>query len=526
MAEIKRANGRDVVDYMARDASSLLDAMRARIPDKLPEWRDYASEADFGNVLLELFAHMGDILSYYQDRVANESFLGTARTRRSIIQHLRLIGYKLATAAPAATTLTLTVPATCEETVTIRQGDALATKSQEDRPSVRFEYTRRHPLTIDWKKVKDTDPDTGRKRVADIPIEEGRLVKEEILGTSDGSANQQFTLAHPGLILRPVGGGRPVHRDILLVTEEQGTIQAWTLQDSLAFSRADQADYVIEIDEHDRATVIFGDGAFGAIPTNKALIKVTYRVGGGSHGNVAADTIQTIVDAPQLTLVGAEVTNPDPATGGEERESIEHAVLHAPKLFRSLRRAVTAGDYEVLARAFPGVGKVRAEAAGWYNVNLFVAPAEGEYVSDVLKADLLACFEDKRPITTELRIFDVEYVEVYVTAEIGVEPYYEPDAVEARVREAAGHLLDFDVVDFGDTLYLSKFYEEIEDVPGVAHVTIDEFRSQTQTEDKQASEGKEEKKEGRIELGVNQIPVKPEDAAYAGGIRVLREQEI
>ncbi|NIN94975.1 MAG: t4-like baseplate wedge, partial [Anaerolineae bacterium] len=57
---------------------SLLRSMWELIPEKLPEWTDYESEADFGNVLLQLFAHMGDILSYYQDRVANESFLGTA----------------------------------------------------------------------------------------------------------------------------------------------------------------------------------------------------------------------------------------------------------------------------------------------------------------------------------------------------------------------------------------------------------------------------------------------------------------
>src|SRR5260370_28445483 len=105
MAEINRADGRPVIDYMARDYESLLRAMRERIPQKLPEWRDYASEADFGNVLLELFAHVGDILSFYQDRVANESFLGTARTRRSVIEHLRLIGYELGTAAPPAAAL-------------------------------------------------------------------------------------------------------------------------------------------------------------------------------------------------------------------------------------------------------------------------------------------------------------------------------------------------------------------------------------------------------------------------------------
>ena len=93
MAELKSVNGHTTIDYMARDYDSILQAMRALIPEKLPEWTDFASPADFGNVLLQLFAHMGDILSYYQDRVANESFLGTAQQRRSVIQHLRLIGY-------------------------------------------------------------------------------------------------------------------------------------------------------------------------------------------------------------------------------------------------------------------------------------------------------------------------------------------------------------------------------------------------------------------------------------------------
>ena len=99
MADLQKVDGQTVIDYMARDYDSLLLAMREMIPTKLPEWKDYESPADFGNVLLQLFAHMGDILSYYQDRLANESFLGTAQTRYSIIHHLRLIGYRLATAA-------------------------------------------------------------------------------------------------------------------------------------------------------------------------------------------------------------------------------------------------------------------------------------------------------------------------------------------------------------------------------------------------------------------------------------------
>src|SRR5262245_33970929 len=204
MAELKSVNGHPTIDYMARDYDSILQAMRTLIPEKLPEWTDFESPADFGNVLLQLFAHMGDILSYYQDRVANESFLGTAQERRSVIQHLRLIGYRLSTAAPASAVLTLTVPATCTDVITIRQGDAFATKSQKDKPSVRFEYTRAQPLTIDCRTL-DIDQVSKRKFFDRLPVEEGRLVREEILGVSDGTPNQRFALAHAGLILRALG---------------------------------------------------------------------------------------------------------------------------------------------------------------------------------------------------------------------------------------------------------------------------------------------------------------------------------
>src|SRR5262247_49154 len=168
MAEIKRVNGRPTIDYMARDYDSLLQAMRALIPEKLPEWTDYESQADFGNVLLQLFAHMGDILSYYQDRVANESFLGTAQQRRSVIHHLRLIGYQLSTAAPASATLTLTVPAACTDVITINRGDAFATRPQSGAQPVRFEYTREQPLRIDCG-VLPTDAVTNRKFFDGIP---------------------------------------------------------------------------------------------------------------------------------------------------------------------------------------------------------------------------------------------------------------------------------------------------------------------------------------------------------------------
>ncbi|MFI2508900.1 baseplate J/gp47 family protein [Streptomyces sp. NPDC018972] len=523
--KITEAGGQPFIDYTARDYESLLGAMRERIPQKLPEWRDFTNEADFGNVLLELFAHMGDILSYYQDRVANESFLRTARTRRSVIEHLRLIGYELSTAAPATTALALAVPAEVKEKVRVNPGDAFATSSTRDRPGLRFEYVDEAPITIDFSKV-EVDPGT-RMRVfgavqGGIPVKEGRQVRDELLGVSDGTPNQRFALVHARPILRPSDSTPPV-QDLRLRTRLLGEATDWTRRDTLAFSKPGTPDYVVEIDAEDRATVVFGDGRgedgavengrFGTIPTRGAEIRATYRVGGGRAGNVPPHAITTIIGAPQLVRLGAKVFNPLPATGGAEREGVAQAVRRAPAVFRSLRRAVTAADYEALALGFNGVGKVRAVATGWNRVWLYVAPQGGGNVSDVLEADLLGYFEDKRMISQIVEIKDVTYVPIHVTAEIGIESFYVPSEVVAAVQRTAAELLSFDRVDFGDTVHLSRFYDRIQDVPGVVFVNITEFR-------RGDTPGPLIAEHGTIELGPHEVPRVPVAPGYETGLKV------
>lgn len=512
MKEIKNITGQPVIDYMARDAESFLRSMQSLILEKLPEWKESQSQADFGNVLLQLFAHMGDILSYYQDRVANESFLGTAQSRHSIIHHLKLIGYRLATAAPASASLSIRFSENCNEVVALRRGDAFATKSLKDRPSVRFEYTGAD-LNIDCSTLEvKSDSDNKKYKEQIINVEEGRLIKEDVLGVSTGLPNQRFPLSYPRLILRSLGAAPQGRADVSLLTELGAITEPWNLQESLAFSREEQHDFTFEIDENDQATIIFGDGIFGAIPPAGAVIKVEYRVGGGLQGNVPAKSLTTIVDAPALALTGAKVNNPAAATGGADREGVSRAVQHAPKVFRSLKRAVTAEDYEALALDYNGVGKVRAEAGGLNTVTLYVAPQGGGKVSDLLKANLLTYFEDKRPLSTLVEIEDVDYVTIYVTAEIDVKSYYSQADVSEQVVQAAAKLLAFDKVDFAEKIYLSKFYEAIEALEGVEYVTIREFRRDGVPGDDDDA--------GKIVLRVNEIPRPPTESKYANSIFV------
>jgi predicted phage baseplate assembly protein len=83
-----------VIDYMAKDFASFRRLMLDRLSAIMPTWKA-RNPADLGIVLVELLAYVGDHLSYFQDAVATESYLGTARKRISVKRHARLLDYFL-----------------------------------------------------------------------------------------------------------------------------------------------------------------------------------------------------------------------------------------------------------------------------------------------------------------------------------------------------------------------------------------------------------------------------------------------
>ncbi|HEU4390615.1 MAG TPA: baseplate J/gp47 family protein [Blastocatellia bacterium] len=531
MATINVRDKRQVIDYLARDYNSFRQALIDLIPAKLPEWTD-RSESSFGIVLIELFAYMADILSYYQDRLANEAFLTTAQERRSVINHLRLIGYELAPAAPAAARLSLVVANNVTRQLEVRRGDQFSTPGSKQRPSVTFEYTGERPLVIDLstsRTVPARKPDgsvlPGFKEVSGvIPVREGRSIVAEVLGVSDGSPNQRFTLAQqrvlPDTLEVVVETNPPTpawrKRKSLIFSRRAFTPEQLAalehqerIGSTLAFSRSADRDYATEIDENDVTTVIFGDGQYGLIPPSGSRVLASYRVGGGQIGNVGAGQITVIAKAPQLQLLGAKVVNREPASGGAERESIEQAINFAPTVFTSMQRAVTAGDYVAQAKLFPGVSKARAEATNWNTIKLFIAPAgSGEPPSDILKRDLLAYFEDKRMLTSFIQIESPDYVRIAVAADIIAAPFFQNEDVRGTAEKAIRDLFDFEAVDFKQSLYLSKIYEALERLDGVDSVFVRRFNiAESGAANETVPLDEDIAPNGLIQMGENQITV-------------------
>ncbi|MFI2346420.1 putative baseplate assembly protein [Streptomyces sp. NPDC019443] len=82
------------IDYLAKDYASFRRLILDRLSLVLPEWRE-RHIPDLGIVLTELLAHVGDHLSYYQDSVATEAYLATARQRISVRRHAKLVDYSV-----------------------------------------------------------------------------------------------------------------------------------------------------------------------------------------------------------------------------------------------------------------------------------------------------------------------------------------------------------------------------------------------------------------------------------------------
>ena len=80
------------LNYLAKDYPGFRQLMLDRLSTLMPEWRE-RNPADLQMMLVELLAHVGDSLSYYQDAVATEAYLGTARQRISVRRHARLLDY-------------------------------------------------------------------------------------------------------------------------------------------------------------------------------------------------------------------------------------------------------------------------------------------------------------------------------------------------------------------------------------------------------------------------------------------------
>lgn len=477
------------VDYTSRDFQSLLADLQNSIPTFLPEWTS-TSPSDFGIALLELFAYVGDIENYYIDRVANEAFLATAQQRSSVLNLAYLIDYAPNDSSAATTTLTLTL-APNTPSFSLPAGSQFSTTSTTTQTPIIFELSSSHtvPANATTSSVQVTATTEGGTSTP-FTVVHGVTFSQEAVGNSTGNAGQSFALYHTGVLIPSVD---------VFVDEGLGAKQ-WAQVGNLSDYGPYDAVYVVAEDANGVVYVIFGDSVNGRIPNSAATITATYRVGGGTVGNVGAGQVN--VNMTGISYITG-VTNSGPATGGGDPETVAQIQVNAPKSITAAGRCVSEQDYASVALQVPGVSKAAAVASATsVSVNLYIHPNGGPFKATDLTSDVNALapsltwggpgrqsaggasgyLDGRKQIGTSVVVLPpqvggttVGYVQIVLAVTVQVLPTYLQIQVQQDVQTAINALFDFGSMDFGQRLTLSSVYHAIQAVPGVDYINVTSF---------------------------------------------------
>jgi hypothetical protein len=264
--------------------------------------------------------------------------------------------------------------------------------------------------------------------------------------------------------------------------------------DPVRYRVIDAAEGMVDYDGDDGETIRFGDGVFGAIPADEALFEVTYRSGGGSRGNVAAEAVNRVDPTNPLGLQVVSVRNPGPASGGRDAESADQVRERAPQEFRSQQyRAVRSEDYEKAAMTLPWVqraGTTFRWTGSWLTVFTSVDPKSSESVPPDRAAELTDLLNRQRLAGYE----SFAVAPMYASLDLAVTVCARPDAFRGDVTQGILSALDAmnhvdgttgffhpDRFTFGVALERSAIEAAVQEVPGVDGVIEVRYRRRGHT---------------------------------------------
>ena len=356
-----------------------------------------------------------------------------------------------------------------------------------------------------WLRCRVVDAEEGQPAYSSSPnitrlsastiggtarVSHGEVVEEEIVGFSDGLAGQRFSLKH-----RPVV---PTGQAVVVQVATDDGWQDWICVSSFGESGPDDRNFVLDAVAGEIAfgpAIREADGSlhrYGAVPPKGAAVRIPlYRSGGGRRGNVARGAISVLKSSiPYVT----RVENRRPATGGVDVEDVEAAKVRGPILLRTRNRAVTAEDYEQLAReAAPDVARVRCvpvvengNAPG--GVRVLVVPAVGEgdggrlafeelKLSDSTLECIKTYLDERRVIGAQVVVEPPSYLGITVVARVRARPGARPDRLQAEALSALYRYFhpviggpDGEGWPFGRPVHAGEVYSVLQRLPGTEFV--------------------------------------------------------
>lgn len=474
-----------------RTFAQLVEEAFQRIRLTCPEWTDL-SVGDPGMTLVEVFSYLTETMIYRLNRLPEKAY----------VAFLRLLGVSLLPPESATAKLVFRLSRPADKPVEIPRGT---------RVSVARAESGSEPPVFVVPRAVVIPP--GKNQVEALAYH-CDLVDAELLGQSKGTGGLSLSVARPPIVdtgddldlVVAVEATRQELDERTPAREFGGkTYRVWREVEN--FSQMGPDAYVYVADRV-TGTINFApmvrlrdqNGSLADVPRALAEvpppgreIRVWYRRGGGYQGNVAANTLTVLKDP----IPGVSVSNPAAAVGGRGAETIENALLRGPQELHSLQRAVTARDFELVARRFGAVSHAHAftKAALWS----YAAPGTVEVVlvpfleeqkrtgqislaqlqslqTEEARAKIQAELTERGPLGIKIGASWARYKTARVHARIVAHKEEDLVALKKRVLDRLYQTINPLPVNghsgwrFGQSLRVSTLYDAVLSEPGVNYV--------------------------------------------------------
>jgi hypothetical protein len=355
------------IDYTSRDFAALKADLINLIKTRTNTVWDPTDYSDLGHVLVETFAYMGDIMSHYLDRVANETAIDTAIKTDTLLAFAKLYDYKPSGPTPAS--LYVNFKNINDTAIDIPIGtQVMAALSYGPFTQVYFETTQgatslapQASISLLCKEGKTVN--TDRADLIDATYNKALPAN---LGTSAGTADQRFTITDVGVI----------DDSITVYVGQAAAFAPWFYVESLLEYGPNDSVFTTERNSDGTVTVVFGDGTNGSVPTSGQLISSVYRSSVGVIGNIDVAQISEITFIPgnidPEALSYFEVGNSLPASGGADADKTDQLRSKIKAAIKTRSRAVTLKDYADLASLVSQVGKTSSAADVYSSVVVYL----------------------------------------------------------------------------------------------------------------------------------------------------------
>lgn len=413
---------------------------------------DY-SEGNILIIILSLFAAIAEVLHYYVDNMARETFLSTARRYDSVVKHGALVDYHARAAIAATVDVILSRSITGNSIgakLTIPQGTLFTDQSGNSWLSARDVTWYSNVTTCRVPIIQHEKYTTSALNNMVIPT--GDRVQLN-LGTLPNGKYYE----HGSMSLQ-IGG------------------ESWVLVETFAKSKPTDKHFMVSVDESLNPYIMFGDGTFGKKPAAGAKItNVVFYLTNGSQGNVKSNTITSVPSVISSSITDATVSNAYDAGGGSNYENFTMLKEHIPLSVKTLGVAITKEDFESLAMLVDGVNKAKADYECGRKLTVYISPVGGAVASSELISRVYNLLSQRAPMTTWLKVKSAGKVQIILEMDVTGKKSYKTAEIQTQILTALYNAYSPEQAEIGGSVRVSDIYALIDNLSTVDYLHLTKF---------------------------------------------------